>query len=266
MAYLDVQHLGKEFLHQNLHKQEKRTNSLAVLRDLTFSMQIGEFCCMVGPSGCGKSTLLRIVAGLLSPDSGDVLLDGKRIDGPGFDRGMVFQNFNLLPWRTAQANVEFGLEVRGIPRAERREIARQHLAQVGLQGFEHYYPTQLSGGMQQRVGLARALAIEPTLLLMDEPFGSLDAQTREAMQVELARLWALHKRTTLLVTHDIEEALFLADTILVMTARPGRIHEAIPVSFPHPREESLRNSPEFAEARGYVSNALKSAVKTSTSA
>ncbi len=258
MNYLEVRDLGKGFSHRH----GKVVEQTVALHDVNFSVVRGEFCCLVGPSGCGKSTLLRILAGLIRSDSGEAILDGKAIDGTGFDRGMVFQGFNLLPWRTAQANVEFGLEIHGMPRAERRENAHRYLAQVGLRGFENYYPAQLSGGMQQRVGLARALAIEPTLLLMDEPFGSLDAQTREDMQVELTRLWALHKQTTLLVTHDIEESLFLADTIQVMTARPGRIYKTIPVDFPRPREESLRSSAAFAEARGYVSALLKDASVT----
>jgi NitT/TauT family transport system ATP-binding protein len=186
-----------------------------------------------------------------------VTIDGKVVMEPGFDRGMVFQQFHLLPWRSALANVEFGLEMRGLPRQERRKRAMRYIEMVGLQGFENHYIHQLSGGMQQRVGLARALAIEPEILLMDEPFGALDAQTREIMQNELMRIWSIEKRTAIFVTHDIEEALYLADRIVVMSNRPGRILQIVDVEFMRPRDENLRNQPEFAAARGKIWQLLK---------
>ena len=230
---------------------------IQALDSISLSMKEQEFYCLIGHSGCGKSTLLRIIDGLIKPTSGEVRIKGELINQPGWDRGMVFQHFNLLPWRTVLGNIEFGLENRKVPRREQRERAMRYISMVGLDGFEHAYPSQLSGGMQQRVGLARALAIEPEILLMDEPLGSLDAQTREVMQAELMRIWSIEKRTVLFVTHDIEEAIFLADRVIVMSQRPGRVVEIIDVDFPRPREENLRTLPAFTEMRSRIWQTLK---------
>jgi len=234
-------------------------NRIRVLHGINADIYGSELTLLVGPSGCGKSTLLRIIDGLIKPDRGQVLINGKVVTQPGFDRGMVFQQFNLLPWRNAVGNVEFGLEMRHVSAQERRQRAMRYVNMVGLQGFENHYPSQLSGGMQQRIGLARALAIEPEILLMDEPFGALDAQTREVMQNELMQIWSMETRTALFVTHDIEEALYLADKIVVMSRRPGRIQDIVDVEFPRPRTETLRNTAEFAEARGKIWQMLKTA-------
>ncbi len=251
MPYVEVRNISKVFRAQKKNVQ--------ALQNVSFTMEQRGFYCLIGHSGCGKSTLLRIMDGLIEPTSGEVLIRSKLTTHPGLDRGMVFQQFNLLPWRTVLGNVQFGLESRHMLKHERRERAIHYVHMVGLDGFEHYYPSQLSGGMQQRVGLARALAIEPEILLMDEPFGSLDAQTRETMQTELMRIWSIEKRTVLFVTHDIEEAIFLADRVIVMGKLPGRIVDIINVDFPRPRDENLRNSADFMEMRGRVGKALKCA-------
>ncbi len=214
---------------------------LKVLDGLSAEIQPAQFCCIVGPSGCGKSTLLRIIQALLKPDSGRVLLGGKPIAEPSLDVGFVFQQFNLLPWRTVLGNVEFGLENRGVARRPRRERAREWIARVKLADFEDHYPSQLSGGMQQRVGLARALAVEPRLLLMDEPFGALDSQTKMLLQAELLRLWEQDAKTVVFITHDIEEALFLGDVVYVMGAAPSRFDEIIEIPFGRPRDDTLRS-------------------------
>jgi len=249
MAYVEVRNIGKVFLG-------KKHNHVIAIDDVSLNMDQGEFYCLVGPSGCGKSTLLRIMDGLIEPSRGEVLIGGKVVNQPGFDRGMVFQQFNLLPWRTVLGNVEFGLENRGVPKNERQERAMRFINLVGLETFANSYPSQLSGGMQQRVGLARALAIEPDILLMDEPFGSLDAQTREIMQGELTRIWSIEKRTVLFVTHDIEEAIFLADRVIIMSSRPGRFVDIVDVPFPRPRDNELRSKAEFAALRGQISNIM----------
>ncbi len=251
MPYVEVRNISKVF--------RTRQENLPALENVSFTMEQHGFYCLIGHSGCGKSTLLRIIDGLTEPTTGEVLLRAKVTNQPGFDRGMVFQHFNLLPWRAVLGNVEFGLENRRMSKRERRERAMHYIHMVGLDGFEHYYPSQLSGGMQQRVGLARALAIEPEILLMDEPFGSLDAQTRETMQTELMRIWSIEKRTVLFVTHDIEEAIFLADRVIVMGKRPGRIVDIIKVDFPRPRDENLRNLAGFTEMRSRVWKTLKCA-------
>lgn len=256
MPYLDVKNVSKVF-RTGSGRSIQYTHALD---EISFSMERGEFYCLVGPSGCGKSTLLRIIDGLVKPEKGQVTIDGVSVDKPGFDRGMVFQQFNLLPWRTALGNVEFGLEMRGMSRAERRDLAAHYVDMVGLSGFERHYPSELSGGMQQRVGLARALAIKPEILLMDEPFGALDAMTREVLQNELMRIWTIEQHTGIFVTHDIEEALYLADRIMVMTPRPGKMLTTLDVDFPRPRDESLRTLPAFAERRGEIWQMLKSNV------
>ena len=231
----------------------RNKKQVTALRGFDLSMRSGEFACLLGPSGCGKTTVLRIVAGLESRTSGSVRVRGKEVSDAGPDRGMVFQEFALFPWRTVQANIEFGLEVKGVPLERRREISGRLIELVGLEGFEDAHPIQLSGGMKQRVGIARALANDPEVLLMDEPFGSLDAQTRNLMQKELLRIWSATGKTVLFVTHSVDEAVFLADRIVVMTARPGKVREIIDVGLPRPRD---RTSQEFIRVRGKVLSEL----------
>lgn len=226
------------------------SDAVKALDNVSFTVSDGEFVSILGPSGCGKSTLLRIIDGLLEPTNGEILIDDSPVTGSGQDRGMVFQTFNLFPWRTVQENIEFGLEVGGVNKDERRRVAQKYIDMVGLTDFGDAYPKELSGGMQQRVGLARALAIDPELLLMDEPFGALDAQTRELMQTELLKIWSEHQKTSVFVTHDIEEAIFLSDRVIVLTDRPGRVHEIIDVPFGRPRYgQDLKGSAEFGELR-----------------
>jgi NitT/TauT family transport system ATP-binding protein len=225
-----------------------------------FSLQVSnlEFLALLGPSGCGKSTLLRMIDGLMPSDTGSIHLDGEDITGlPGKGRGMVFQTFDLFPWRTALGNVEFGLEVQGIANPERRERARRYLGLVGLQGFEDSFPHQLSGGMQQRVGIARAFAIRPEVLLMDEPFGALDVQTRDILQDELLHIWEQEQKTVLFVTHGIEEAIYLADRIIVFSPRPARIVKEILVPFGRPRKEEMKTDAAFLELRREIWALLK---------
>lgn len=208
----------------------------------------GEFVSIVGPSGCGKTTLLRILAGLLDPTAGTISIDGTPVDGPGRDRALVFQSANLLPWLTVTENVAFGLEAARVPRAEREAVAATLVELVGLAGFEDAYPGELSGGMAQRVGLARALAVDPAVLLMDEPFGELDAQTRERMRAELLDIWARERKTCVFVTHDIEEALFLSDRVVVFGDRPATVRAVVTVPFDRPRSlRGLRADPRFAD-------------------
>jgi len=213
------------------------------------SVEDNDFITILGPSGCGKSTLLRIIAGLDQPTSGFVELDGTRVSRPGADRGMVFQSYTLFPWLSVKQNICFGLREKGVPAKEQAEIAAHFMEQVGLTQFANHYPRMLSGGMQQRTALARALANDPKILLLDEPFGALDHQTRSLMQELLLSIWEKHKKTVLFVTHDIEEAIFMANRVLVMTARPGRIKADVPVSIPHPRDYKVKTSPEFAELK-----------------
>ncbi len=247
---LEVRDLTKCF-------RRAKDEPLRVVDGLSFEVADLEFLAIIGPSGCGKSTLLRLIDGLIPPDSGAVYLNGKAVTGSGQGRGMVFQSFDLFPWRTALGNVEFGLELQGMPPAERREASRSYIALVGLQGFEDAYPHELSGGMQQRVGLARALAIRPEVLLMDEPFGALDIQTRDLLQDQLLHIWERDKKTAIFVTHSIEEAIYLADRILVFSKSPARIELTMPVPFPRPRSEGLKTSPEFLEIRRSIWQVLK---------
>jgi NitT/TauT family transport system ATP-binding protein len=218
---------------------------LEALRAIDAAVEQGEFISVVGPSGCGKTTFLRIVAGLEPATSGTLLLDGAPLAGPGNNRGFVFQNDSLLPWRTVLANALIGPEVAGRVGETERKRTLSLLQLVGLGGFENYYPRQLSGGMRQRVNLARALAIDPDVLLMDEPFASLDAQTREIMQTELLRIWEQGRKTVLFVTHQIDEAVFLSDRVLVFARRPGRLQESIEIKLPRPRSLALKRTPEF---------------------
>ena len=218
---------------------------LEALRSIDVAVEQGEFISVVGPSGCGKTTFLRMVAGLEPATSGTILLDGQPLRGPGNNRGFVFQNDSLLPWCTVLANALIGPEVAGQVGDKERRRTLDLLQLVGLGGFENYYPRQLSGGMRQRVNLARALAIDPDVLLMDEPFASLDAQTREIMQTELLRIWEQGRKTVLFVTHQIDEAVFLSDRVLVFARRPGRLQESIEIKLPRPRSLALKRTPEF---------------------
>ncbi len=219
-----------------------------------------DFITILVPSGCGKSTLLRIVAGLDRQTTGEVLLDGRRIDGPGADRGMVFQSYTLFPWLTVLDNVCFGPRERGLPRAEQLDIAQGYIAKVGLKGFENHFPKQLSGGMQQRTALARALANKPRMLLMDEPFGALDHQTRELMQELLLGIWEAERTTVLFVTHDIDEAVFMGSRVVVMSARPGRIKLDRVVSLAHPRHYAMKTTPGFVELKAELTAHLRAEV------
>ena len=219
--------------------------ALEALRGIDMAVERGEFIAVVGPSGCGKTTFLRMVAGLEPATSGTILLDGAPLSGPGGNRGFVLQNDSLLPWRTVLGNALIGPEVSGSVDAAARQRTLDLLKLVGLGGFEHYHPRQLSGGMRQRVNLARALAIDPDVLLMDEPFASLDAQTREIMQTELLRIWEQGRKTVLFVTHQIDEAVFLADRVLVFARRPGRLQENVTIELPRPRALEIKRKPEF---------------------
>jgi ABC-type nitrate/sulfonate/bicarbonate transport system ATPase subunit len=235
----------------------RRGGEIIAVDNLSLDVAEREFITIVGPSGCGKSTLLRVVAGLVRPARGDVLLDGRHITGPGADRGMVFQSYTLFPWLTVQGNVEFGPRLKHMPAAERARLAHEYIELVGLQGFERSYPKELSGGMMQRVAIARALANDPEVLLMDEPFGALDAQTRSIMQELLVTIWQRTPKTILFVTHDIDEALFLGDRVYIMTARPGRIKQVLDVHLPRPRAGELTTDPRFIEHKRAVLDAIK---------
>ena len=223
------------------------------------SLAVGDndFIGVLGPSGCGKSTLLRIVAGLEVPTTGRVLLDGVPVTAPGADRGMVFQSYTLFPWLTVKENICFGLREKGVPAAEQARVAAHYIARVGLEGFEGHYPKTLSGGMQQRTALARALANEPKILLLDEPFGALDNQTRSLMQELLLGIWESERKTVLFVTHDIEEAVFLANRVAIMTARPGRIKTDVAIELPHPRHYTVKTSPEFSAYKARLTEDIR---------
>lgn len=222
-------------------------------------MQVGEndFVTILGPSGCGKSTLLRIVAGLDEPSSGTVEVRGNTVVGPGADRGMVFQSYTLFPWLTVEKNIAFGLREKGMSAARRREIVSDYIGKIGLRGFENHYPKQLSGGMQQRVAIARALANDPAILLLDEPFGALDHQTRGLMQELLLNIWEADRKTVLFVTHDIEEAIFLGSRCVVMSARPGRIKADIPIPLPHPRHYTMKAAAEFLDLKMRLTDEIR---------
>jgi NitT/TauT family transport system ATP-binding protein len=248
--YVSIEHVEMSF-------GVRTDQEVQALADVDLAIRQGEFCCFIGPSGCGKSTLLRIIDGLIAPTAGQVVIDGVLTRGPRTDLAVVFQSFNLLPWRTVAANVALGLEERGVAKDKRLAAAREWLGMVGLAGFEDFYPSQLSGGMQQRVGIARALAVEPSILLMDEPFGSVDAQTRLIMQSELLRIWAGDRKTVIFVTHDVEEALFLGDRVVTFSERPGRIVDVIDVPFERPRVDALRGDPEFARLKEELWEKLK---------
>ena len=242
MSGVKIQDLGKTFPKGNGAVTQ-------ALRDVNLEFRDQEFVCLVGPSGCGKTTLLRIIAGLETATIGSVTINGDVITGPDPRRGMVFQEYSLFPWRTVIDNIAFGLEMKGTPKEERRKTAEYYLKMVGLTEFRDAYPFELSGGMRQRVAIARALANDPDVLLMDEPFGALDAQTRNQMQKELLSLWDKTKKTIIFVTHSVDEAVYLADRIVVLSERPGRVREVIEITWPRPRD---RTSAKFAEVRRRV--------------
>jgi len=238
------------------------------LRNINFEVEdafspegrdIGEFRVILGPSGCGKSTLLRMIAGLDRPDSGQVIVNGKRVEGPGRDRGMVFQKYTSFPWLTVADNIAYGPNINGVPKAEREQIVQHLIEAVGLAGFERSYPDTLSGGMQQRLAIARTLANRPQVILMDEPFGALDAQTRSDMQQLLLKVWDETASTILFVTHDVDEAIYLADRIFILCARPGTIVEDIPVPFGRPRDPAIRETAEFHDMQHHVLACLRRA-------
>ena len=227
------------------------------LQPTTLAVADNDFITILGPSGCGKSTLLRIVAGLDRPTLGHVLLDGTPVTGPGADRGMVFQSYTLFPWLTVRENICFGLREKGVPQARQDEIAAHYIDRVGLAGFERHYPKMLSGGMQQRTAIARALANDPKILLLDEPFGALDNQTRSLMQELLLGIWESEKKTVLFVTHDIEESIFMAGRVVVMSARPGRIKAEVAVDLPHPRHYTVKTTPAFSALKARLTEEIR---------
>jgi NitT/TauT family transport system ATP-binding protein len=219
-----------------------------------------DFITILGPSGCGKSTLLRLVAGLDQPTTGQIILNGIPVSEPGPDRGMVFQSYTLFPWLTVADNIAFGLREKGVPAHRRTTIVREWLVRIGLVSFEHHYPKHLSGGMQQRTAIARSLANDPEILLLDEPFGALDNQTRALMQELLLDIWERERKTVLFVTHDIEEAIFLASRVVVMTARPGRIKADVAIDLPHPRHYTIKTSPEFSALKARLTEEIRAEV------
>ena len=257
---LQVKEISKSF--EISGKKEKENHSVDVLEQVSFDLNAGSLTSIIGPSGCGKTTLLRIIDGLIEPNSGEVIFDGKPIRSPSTKMGFVFQQFGLLPWRTVQKNVELGLELQGIEAKERREIAEKYLRIVGLQGFENHFVHEISGGMQQRVGLARALAIDPDMLLMDEPFASIDEQTREILQRQLLQIVkGSIPKTTLLVTHNVDEAIYLSDEIVLLSTRPGRVSEVITVDLPPERwTYDLRSRAEYGLLRTRIWKFLESEI------
>lgn len=251
MAKLEAQNISVEYLIKRTQQQ------IVAVQGVNLIVEDGQFVAIVGPSGCGKTTLLNVIAGLLPVNAGRVLLDGQEIKGPDQDRAMVFQSAALLPWRTVIRNVTYGLELQGCRRDEARARAQKFINLVGLHGFEDSFPYELSGGMQQRANLARALVIEPKLLLLDEPLAALDAQTREYMQFELLRIWQQTRCSAIYVTHQINEAIYLADKVVVMSARPGRIKEIISIDLPRPRSLQVKRQPHFNELDNYIWNLLQ---------
>jgi NitT/TauT family transport system ATP-binding protein len=248
MAKVTVSHLAKTY----------NSGKVVALQDISFEVQPFESLCILGPSGCGKTTLLRLLDCLISRDGGEILLEGEPVTAPRPDVAMVFQHFGLFPWKNLEENIAYGLALRGRARQDVESIVKRYIQMVGLEGFEKSYPYQLSGGMQQRAGLARALAVNPSLLLMDEPFGSLDAQTRETLQEELSRILEQERKTMLFVTHSIDEAIYLGDRILLMTPRPGRIREILSVEIPRPRDISqVKADSKAVRLRAYIWDRLK---------
>jgi NitT/TauT family transport system ATP-binding protein len=247
-AKISVQGVRKTFQLKN--------EEFVALERVDLDIADNEFVTVVGPSGCGKSTLMNILAGLEAPTAGHALVDGREVHGPGPERGVIFQQYALFPWLSVRKNVEFGLKVAGVPKAQRRERAEYFIRMVGLEQFADALPKMLSGGMKQRCAIARAYAVNPSILLMDEPFGALDALTRVKLQEQLLDTWNREKRTVMFITHDVDEAVFLANRVIVMAARPGRIYDVIDVDLPYPRTEDVRLSPEFGELRNRVWHAV----------
>ena len=245
------------------YPQPRTKSSLVALDDVNVRIDAGEFVSIVGPSGCGKTTFLWIVDGLLSPTRGEILVDGLPVTKPGPDRAVVFQDASLIPWRTVLKNIVYGLECAGVGRREAAERARHFIDLVGLGGFEGHYPHELSGGMQQRVNLARALVMDPAILLMDEPFAALDAQTREVMQEELLGIWQKAKKTVLFITHQIDEAIFLSDRVIVFSARPGRVKDVVEVGIDRPRELRLKRTPAFHAIEDRIWGSIQDEVRSS---
>jgi ABC-type nitrate/sulfonate/bicarbonate transport system ATPase subunit len=258
---ISLRHVSRSFL-------SPQGETIRALHDVNLEVEdafspdgrdVGEFRVLLGPSGCGKSTVLRIIAGLDQPDSGEVLVNGAPVAGPTRDRGMVFQKYTSFPWLTVAENIEYGMKINGVPQAERRTTVEHLIDAIGLEGFAKVYPHTLSGGMQQRVAIARTLALRPQVILMDEPFGALDAQTRTEMQELLLRIWDETASTVLFVTHDVDEAIYLADRIYIMCAGPGTIIEDLPVPFPRPRVPAVKQMKEFHEMQQHVLACLRRA-------
>ncbi|MCD7845590.1 MAG: ABC transporter ATP-binding protein [Oscillospiraceae bacterium] len=241
-----IDHVVKKF--------NSRNGEVVALNGMDLDVHENEFVCVVGPSGCGKSTILNIIGGLEAPTEGSVLVDGKPVEGPGPDRGIVFQQYALFPWLTVEKNVEFGLKLQGVDKEERAEITHKYLKMVDLEAFAKSYPKELSGGMKQRVAIARAYAVNPKVLLMDEPFGALDAQTRTQLQSELLETWEKEQKTCFFITHDVEEAIILAERVVVMCARPGRVKDVVDIDIPYPRDQKTKMSPRFLELKNYIWN------------
>jgi len=252
MSRLSIRDVGKTFA-----SGRRDVPPTEALKPVSLEVDDNDFITVLGPSGCGKSTLLRLVAGLETPTTGEILLDGAPIHGPGADRGVVFQSYTLFPWLTVRENICFGLREKNMAVAQQREISDRFIAQVGLRGFENHYPKQLSGGMQQRVAIARALANDPKILLLDEPFGALDNQTRVLMQELLLGIWEQAQKTVLFVTHDIDEAIFMASRVVVFSARPGRIKADVAAEFPHPRHYTVKTSPEFMTLKARLTEEIR---------
>lgn len=245
MAKLEICELKKVF-------EDRKRGNVAALNGINLRVAENEFISVVGPSGCGKTTLLQVIAGLEGSTSGEVLVNGRGVNGPGPECGIVFQEYALFPWRTVRRNIEFGLKMRRVSKKERGKIAQKYVELVGLRGFEDHYPHEISGGMKQRAAIGRVLANDPDILLMDEPFAAVDAQRREILQLEVLRIWHQTQKTVLFVTHNIDEALFLADKVVVMTARPARVKEVVKVDLPRPRQQETRICSELHELENYL--------------
>ncbi|MGE8538556.1 MAG: ABC transporter ATP-binding protein [Acinetobacter sp.] len=257
---LKMDHIRKEFPAKSSSSKQLSAPFVAV-ENVTLDIQQGEFVSIVGPSGCGKSTLLDLIAGLTRPSSGQILLNGKEITRPGLDRGIVFQQYALYPWLNALQNIEFGLEAKGVDKKTRRQKAQYYLELVGLAGFEQHFPNELSGGMKQRVAIARSLAYEPEILLMDEPFAALDAQTRETLQEELLNIWRTSKATIIFITHSIDEAIYLSQRVAIMTSRPGRIKDVIQIPDSlQAKTQDIRSTAEYGRLRHHIWSQLSEEV------
>jgi NitT/TauT family transport system ATP-binding protein len=251
---IEIRGLGK------MYRESDGDAAFRALGDVNLTIGDGEFVSLIGPSGCGKTTLLKIIDGLIPFDEGELLVKGQPIRGPGRERAVVFQNFALLPWLNVRDNIAFGLKLQGTDAAAMRQTADELISMVGLDGFADRYPRQLSGGMQQRVGLARALAVDPAILLMDEPFGALDAQTRNILQGDLLDIWDRSRKTVVFVTHAMDEAVFLSDRVVLMGTHPGRVHEVIDIDLPRPRTDETRSDPRFVELSSYVWEVLRTMI------